>query len=254
MIEPIRFRCFKVLPLVYDESLSYYEVLCKVAEKLNSVIDSINNFQQEYKSYVDASIEKTIIYINEQDDLIKNEITTLERDITNKINELYIYIDESDEKNRQYSLYLMENLYNYIDQHLLDNVNAYNPTNGFFENVSKVLSDIYGVLRYYALTANEYDSLNLSAAEYDNKNISAKDYDLCSLSILGIDRRFYMFNPVSGFYMTIKETIYSLVDAFHREDGLTSSGYDSLDLSASEYDGQDLTSFDYDFRGVTLLT
>lgn len=32
----------KVLPLVYDESLSYYELLCKVAKKLNDTIDELN--------------------------------------------------------------------------------------------------------------------------------------------------------------------------------------------------------------------
>lgn len=37
--EHVRFWCFKVLPLVYDDSLSYYEVLCKVRDKLNEMID-----------------------------------------------------------------------------------------------------------------------------------------------------------------------------------------------------------------------
>lgn len=35
-----RFWCQKVLPLVYDDSLSYYEVLCKVAKYINDLIDS----------------------------------------------------------------------------------------------------------------------------------------------------------------------------------------------------------------------
>lgn len=39
MVNKLKFWCFKVLPLVYDDSLSYYEVLCKVVEKLNEVID-----------------------------------------------------------------------------------------------------------------------------------------------------------------------------------------------------------------------
>lgn len=34
-----RFWCQKVLPLVYDDSLSYYEVLCKVRDYLNHIID-----------------------------------------------------------------------------------------------------------------------------------------------------------------------------------------------------------------------
>lgn len=41
-IDKLRFMAFKVLPLVYDESLSYYEFLCKVMEKLNEVIEEVN--------------------------------------------------------------------------------------------------------------------------------------------------------------------------------------------------------------------
>ena len=34
-----RFWCQKVLPLVYDNSLSYYEILCKVVKYINDLID-----------------------------------------------------------------------------------------------------------------------------------------------------------------------------------------------------------------------
>ena len=34
--------CNKVLPLVYDESLSYYEVLCKVVHTINELIEQDN--------------------------------------------------------------------------------------------------------------------------------------------------------------------------------------------------------------------
>lgn len=34
------FWCQKVIPLVYDESLSYYEVLCKCVDYINQLIDS----------------------------------------------------------------------------------------------------------------------------------------------------------------------------------------------------------------------
>lgn len=45
-IDKLRFMAFKVLPLVYDESLSYYEFLCKVMEKLNEVIEEVNENQK----------------------------------------------------------------------------------------------------------------------------------------------------------------------------------------------------------------
>lgn len=43
IIRPFRFWCHKILPLVYDNSLSYYELLCKVVAYLNKVIESNNN-------------------------------------------------------------------------------------------------------------------------------------------------------------------------------------------------------------------
>ena len=41
-ILPLRFWCHKILPLVYDESLSYYELLCKVIEKVNEMAELVN--------------------------------------------------------------------------------------------------------------------------------------------------------------------------------------------------------------------
>ena len=46
---PFRFWCQKVLPLVYDDSLSYYELLCKVVSKLNEMADNQNNLSDEIK-------------------------------------------------------------------------------------------------------------------------------------------------------------------------------------------------------------
>lgn len=34
-----RFWCQKVLPLVYDDSLSYYELLCKIVDYINNLIN-----------------------------------------------------------------------------------------------------------------------------------------------------------------------------------------------------------------------
>ena len=42
-MEPFHYYCQKVLPAVYDDSLSYYELLCKVTQKLNEVIEMFNS-------------------------------------------------------------------------------------------------------------------------------------------------------------------------------------------------------------------
>lgn len=58
MIDNIKYWCNKILPLVYDDSLSYYEVLCKTSAKLNEVITSTNGLLDAwdtYKNDIDAA-------------------------------------------------------------------------------------------------------------------------------------------------------------------------------------------------------
>lgn len=45
-----RFWCQKVLPLVYDDSLSYYEILCKVVNYINNIIDNEKEITEEVES------------------------------------------------------------------------------------------------------------------------------------------------------------------------------------------------------------
>ena len=47
-----------VLPLEYDESLSYYEVLSKIARKINEIIEAVNAMQG-----IETQSEKSEEYI-----------------------------------------------------------------------------------------------------------------------------------------------------------------------------------------------
>ena len=52
-----KFWCQKVLPLVYDNSLSYYELLCKVVNYLNEVIKNSDNMNQSIENLYDAFMQ-----------------------------------------------------------------------------------------------------------------------------------------------------------------------------------------------------
>lgn len=49
-ISPFIFWCQKVMPAVLDDSLSFYEVLCKLTAKLNDAIETINNHSELIKT------------------------------------------------------------------------------------------------------------------------------------------------------------------------------------------------------------
>lgn len=87
-IRKLHFYCQKVLPLVYDESLSYYEVLCKTKHKLNELIDSQNLQDEEIKA-----IEKEL---TEVQNWIDNFDTTVIRELIEDYIATMIFVEIND--------------------------------------------------------------------------------------------------------------------------------------------------------------
>lgn len=78
-IHRLHFWCQKVLPLVYDDSLSYYELLCKVVgylnkhtEYINELVDFFNNFSGDVEDIIREMIES-----GEMDDAIADAMAYL---------------------------------------------------------------------------------------------------------------------------------------------------------------------------------
>lgn len=64
----------KVIPLAFDESLSYYEILCMLVAKMNELIDFANNdLTNQIKLYIDNQFNNIIfdtLYNEENETLI----------------------------------------------------------------------------------------------------------------------------------------------------------------------------------------
>lgn len=133
--------CFKVLPLVYDESLSYYEVLCKLVHLLKEMADNVdgnfNSIQNEIEK-IYSKITDLKEYVDEQDSKLSNRI-----DLTNE------RITEEIRKCREHCEIYAKRLY---DQ-LLDILNQYQG-----EMKQWVLGEIAkiptGIPKQFAITGN----------------------------------------------------------------------------------------------------
>ena len=88
-IDKVKFWCYKVLPLVYDDSLSYYELLCKVVGKLNELIEKYASFDdmvEEIQSAIDAL----------QKQIDEFDTTYIEKLIKDKLaNMIYVWISDA---------------------------------------------------------------------------------------------------------------------------------------------------------------
>ncbi|MBR2551224.1 MAG: hypothetical protein IKE92_14700 [Clostridiales bacterium] len=86
-LKPFRFWCQKVLPLVYDESLSYYELLCKVVDYLNKTMEDVDQMIVDMGEYRDAYIafsRQVTQTVEALETYMNNYFTNL--DVQNEIN------------------------------------------------------------------------------------------------------------------------------------------------------------------------
>lgn len=81
-LQPFRYWCQKVLPLVYDDSLSYYELLCKVVDYLNKTMEDVETLHGDITN-LHIAYEKLQSYVN-------NYFSTLDvqEEINKKLDEM----------------------------------------------------------------------------------------------------------------------------------------------------------------------
>lgn len=82
MISPLyRPYCQKVLPLVYDDALSYYEVLCKLTAKINELIELFNSYEEIINQLANLSEDITVML--EDISNIKATLITIRNELNN---------------------------------------------------------------------------------------------------------------------------------------------------------------------------
>lgn len=144
-MNPFRFWCQKVLPLAYDDALSYYEVLCKLSEYLNEMLSNVESLKGDVdnlRKAFEALQEWVNNYFANLD--IKGDIkeTIIEMVNDGTLTEiLKPYIDQEilNQWNTEYKKYVDQQ-----DQSILAQANAHSDASDAAQNtnISKNASDI----------------------------------------------------------------------------------------------------------------
>lgn len=163
------FRCFPKsigeIPTSYKDSISYEEQilwLCNFIEK--EILPSIE-ISEETVERIEASFEA-----------LENEVESKLNEFGININEVKVYSDAQNDLLKAYLLGLINSLNQRFDD-IPNSFLVFNPTNGMQNDINKTLNDIYSQTRTGALTASEYDALELTATTYDNEELTATEYD-----------------------------------------------------------------------------
>ena len=142
------------------------------------------------QTMIDRAIETNNLKIANKLIELKAEITTEYKGyVTAQINALTTYIDNQDVYYNQlaqgYADTALADAKDYVDSEVLDYTMMINPITGVYEDVRNVVNDIVSYFHTGdALTAGEYDALDLTAEAYDAYEITAYDYDFNGKTIL----------------------------------------------------------------------
>lgn len=210
-ITPLCVWVQKVLPLVYDDSLSYYEVLAKVAAKLNELIEIVNAqgegiygyideqfaaFKTEWNAELQAKLDALTQTINQNNEIINGRLDTFQADYTSqisaaeakltqqiasltteldsKVSNLTQLVNTTDQANRTWTTLQIQQAIDALPDTLPPVIC---PVDGNLESVQVCINHIWDFLNKNSLTANEYDALNLTADAYDAFHLTATQYD-----------------------------------------------------------------------------
>ena len=174
-------------PLVFDDTLTLLEKICLTIKKLNEVIIEVNDIATDMEDFnnkieeINATVDQLEIEFNEFKIEINSTIDTkfteiydtLVALIENRINTLRLYIDNQ--------VAVLNNRINNIEAGA---ISVYDPTTGLYSPIQIVINNLYDTGRTDAITAEEFDDLELTATAFDAYEITAIDFDTKAKIIL----------------------------------------------------------------------
>lgn len=174
-------------PISLDNAMTDVEFLLGVLKKLNEVIAQTNKNTEFIDTYTGRieEIETEIL-------ALRAEMTEFEEDVNNNIAnqfaqiklELQAMIANTLTQANAYTDSIASQLRAEIEQISVGDITLLDPTTGTYEPLQDVINNLYGTTREEALTATEYDALDLTATSYDGYELTAFNYDKYGKTLL----------------------------------------------------------------------
>jgi hypothetical protein len=177
-IPPIGF--FEPISVDPKDMMTDVEFLLGILKKLNIVIAQTNQNTEFINNY-SGKIEEIETEVNN----LKDEMINFENEINNEINtrfanitlELKAMIATTLNQANAYTDLVAQSLETEIQNISVGQIMVYDPTTGTTNSLQTVIDNLFDSTRQNALTATEYDALELTATNYDAYELTASAYD-----------------------------------------------------------------------------
>lgn len=186
-IPPIGF--FQPISVDPKDMMTDVEFLLGVLKKLNEIIAQVNSntkFIEEYEGKIEE-IEAEIIALRNEMSQFKTEV---EQSIAEEFNEIKIELQAmlvtTLAEAKAYTDLAEARLEAEIREISLGQIEVFDPSTGVYSDLQTVIDNLYNSSREDALTALEYDELELTATIYDARQLTATEYDKNGKSLLDL--------------------------------------------------------------------
>ena len=184
-IPPIGF--FEPISVDPKDMMTDVEYLLGILKKLNSMIAQLNANTEWIEQY-SGKIEELEAEMKALQDEMVNFEKQINLDISNRFAEIQIQLQSMIAtalvQANAYTDALGARLEQEIQEISLGQITVYDPTTGILSPLQDVIDNLYGSTREDALTATEYDALDLTATAYDAYDLTAFNYDKYGKTIL----------------------------------------------------------------------
>lgn len=240
-----------VLPAVYDEALSYQDLVYSLCQKINEIIDELSQSDEEFYDYVDQSMANAINQCNRYTD---QQINKTYSEILLITNDLRNYVDSQNAGIRATFSAQINDIWQYLYNLPTGTDIVIDPTTGLPNSLQNTLNNMWQALSY-SLTCQEYANLDFTCDEYEAEDVTCFQYAWYG-KFIWLKRLykplFYMTHPFTGLTVFYQEVVNWLA-SFHMEECPTCDEYDGLGHTCAEYNALNLTCYEYVSQGRTIL-
>lgn len=184
-VPPIGF--FDPISVDPKDMMTDVEYLLGILKKLNQIIAQVNSntsFINEYSGKIEQ-LEGEMLALQEE---LGNFETRITNDIANRFTQIQLelqgMIAATLIQANAYTDSVASGLEQEIQEISIGQIEVFDPTTGIKSPLQTVIDNLYNVSREDALTASEYDALDLSATAYDAYELTATEYDQSGKTLL----------------------------------------------------------------------
>lgn len=244
-VTKLRFWCQKVLPLVYDDSLSYYEVLCKTVTKINELRDAVENDVER----LDAKDEE----LDGKITAVQNEIDTFEQSVIDAFNQ---YKEETDKNFAQLKQELTD-AYDELEasfkKQFADMQADFTKQFGqLYNTITQVKDEVDAEMKLIeqkiSQMRDEIQSIRELTRLLNSQTVAYVDSEIEKLRKEIPELIYTVKSPIDRHEETIQEAFDELFGALSYG-SYTAEQFDEQDYTAEEWDNFDLTAYEFDTAG-----